>query len=238
MTRSLLSVMDHQNSATSSTRSVDGVNGGRSVWQRVSRPEVVLAVGSPILLLVDIGLIIVFVLKENWQGVIYSGVVFLAWSQVIFWFFRTRTLLVAHRQIRSGTRDPEAADSPPPYEEVIKTEAPPPPYYMVVPEGGWSTSVPGCSSYTGKDSSSLKKGAPSGHSGHLSSAGRDCSGITAPYIHHITSDETTTSSTTSTQPPAYIDPVQVIRAPIVTSLPAPTHKPATREGSRTPDEGV
>lgn len=101
VTRSLLSAMDHQNSATSSTRSVDDVNGGRSVWQRVSRPEVVLAVGSPILLLVDIGLIIVFVLSENWQGVIYSGVVFFAWSQVIFWFFRTRTLVDARRQVNS-----------------------------------------------------------------------------------------------------------------------------------------
>lgn len=99
MTSSLLPAMDHQNSVTSSIRSVDGGSGGRRVWHRVSRPEVVLAVGLPVLLLVDIALIIVFVLTENWQGVIYSGVVFLAWSQVIFWFFRTRSLLDARHQV-------------------------------------------------------------------------------------------------------------------------------------------
>lgn len=142
-------------------------------------------------------------------------------------------------QVRSSSRDPEAAaDAPPPYEEVIKTEAPPPPYYMVVPEGGWACGTQSCSSYTGKESSSPKKGGPSGLGGNVASVGRDCGGITAPYIHHITSDETTGSSITSAPLPAYVDPVQVIREPIVTSLPAPTHKSATREGSRTPDEGV
>lgn len=95
MTSSSLPAMDHQDSVTSSTSSV----GGSGVWRRVSRPSVLVAVGSPILLLIDIGLIVVFLLRENWQGVIYSGVAFLAWTQVIYWFFRTRTLVHARRQV-------------------------------------------------------------------------------------------------------------------------------------------
>lgn len=91
--------MDHQNSVTSSTRSAGSVDDSGRWWQRVSRPDVVLAVGSPILLLVDIGLIIVFLLRENWKGVIYSGVAFLVWAQVIFWFFKTRTLLHTRQQV-------------------------------------------------------------------------------------------------------------------------------------------
>lgn len=148
------------------------------------------------------------------------------------------TLVSLSLQVRSGTDPEAAADTPPPYEEVIKTEAPPPPYYMVVPEGGWSSGMPSCSTYTGKDTSSPKKGDPSGLSNHGVSVGHECGGITAPYIHHITSDETTSIPATFIQPLTYNDPVQVIRAPIVTCLPAPTHKPATREGSRTLDAGV
>lgn len=90
--------MDHQNSVTSSTRSAGG-DGGSSVWRRLTRPSVVLAVGSPIVLLVDIGLVIVFLLRENWQGVVYSGVAFLAWTQVIFWFFRSRPFIYTRHQV-------------------------------------------------------------------------------------------------------------------------------------------
>ena len=119
-------------------------------------------------------------------------------------------------------------DRPPPYEEVIKTEAPPPPYYMVVSEGDWSSGTHN----TNYDAA--KEGLPSKKSKSMRLSGQQeagitsvCGGITAPYIHHITSDEYSHIPNTSSAP---IDHVQVITAPInreIRRLVVPIHKPTT-----------
>ncbi|XP_071512545.1 uncharacterized protein [Panulirus ornatus] len=112
-----------------------------SFWRRVLRPTVLAALLSPILLVLDSALITVFILQQNWRAVILTSAMFLGGAQVIFWYFRAKTLLVAnherhHQQVRPGlvTGEGERDDDPPTYDEVIKTEAPPPPYYMVVSE--------------------------------------------------------------------------------------------------------
>lgn len=231
----LESTMDQQNNTTDSSSS-------RRMWHRVLRPTVVLAVGSPVILLVNIGLVIVFLLRENWQGVILSSVAFIAWTQVVYWYFRARSLLQPSHQARSGASHPETTvDVPPPYEEVIKTEAPPPPYYMVVSEGGWSSGTYGSASHANKESLPYKKSRSSGSGDQQAEeAGNVCVGITAPYIHHITSDEHSHASTTSS---TLFDHAQVIRAPInreIRRLAVPTHKPTpTRSTARDtlPDAG-
>lgn len=101
MLSSSLSAMDQQNTTTNSSSGGggDGSNSSSSVWHRVLRPSVVLAVGSPVVLLVNIGLVIVFLLRQNWHGIILCSIAFIAWTQVIYWFFRARTLLQPRSQV-------------------------------------------------------------------------------------------------------------------------------------------
>ncbi|MPC21175.1 hypothetical protein E2C01_014151 [Portunus trituberculatus] len=98
--------MDQQITTANSRRdSIDDANNNNSsscVWRRVLRPSVVLAVSSPVILIFDIALAIVFLLRQNWQGVIFTSVAFIAWTQLVYWFFRARTLLQPHYQRNDG----------------------------------------------------------------------------------------------------------------------------------------
>lgn len=122
---------------------------------------------------------------------------------------------------------------PPPYEEVIKTEAPPPPYYMVVSEGGWSSGIHDSDSHTIKEGLPSKKSKSSELGNQQeATAANGCGGITAPYLHSITSDERGHISATSS---AFFDHVQVIRTPIdreICRLAVPTHKPVPTRPDR------
>ncbi|KAK8394686.1 hypothetical protein O3P69_005872 [Scylla paramamosain] len=224
------SAMDQQGTTTNGRRdSTDEANSNNSnscMWRRVLRPSVVLAVSSPIILIADIGLAVVFLLRQNWQGVILTSVAFIVWTQIVYWFFRARTLLQPHYQVHSDDES-EAADDdvPPSYEDVIKTEAPPPSYYMVVAEGGWSSGSYSSNAHAPKDELPHRNRFSRPHHQHEPAQPSVSSGITAPYLHHITSDECTCIPATS----ALNDHVQVIRAPIdreISRLSVPIHKPA------------
>ncbi|KAG0714050.1 hypothetical protein GWK47_014879 [Chionoecetes opilio] len=78
---------------TTTTTSDDGDLSHSSLWRRVLRPPVLLAVGSPVVLVISLVLLAVFLLRENWHGVLLSAVAFVTWTQLIYWFFRARTLL-------------------------------------------------------------------------------------------------------------------------------------------------
>lgn len=222
--------MDQQNTVTNnlrgSTDDADSNNSRCCVWRRVLRPSVVLAVSSPVILIADIGLAIIFLLRQNWEGVILTCVTFIIWTQVVYWFFRARTLLQPHYQIHSD-EDSEAADDdvPPSYEDVIKTEAPPPSYYMVVAEGGWSSGNYSSNAHEDKDELPHRSMFSRHHQQQEPAQASVCRGITAPYLHHITSDECTHIPATS----APNDHLHLIRAPIdreISCLAVPIHKPA------------
>ncbi|MPC21174.1 hypothetical protein E2C01_014150 [Portunus trituberculatus] len=135
--------------------------------------------------------------------------------------------LTNDRLIHSDDESEAANDDvPPSYEDVIKTEAPPPSYYMVVAEGGWSSGNYSNNVHAPKDELPHRNKSSRPHHRQEPTQASVCTGITAPYLHHITSDEYTHIPVTSS---ALNDQLHVIRAPIdreISNLAVLTHKPS------------
>lgn len=102
---------------------------------------------------------------------------------------------------------------------------------MVVAEGGWSSGNYSNNAHAPKDELPHRnKSSRPCHEQELAQA-NVCSGITAPYLYHITSDEYTHIPPTSS---ALNDYLQVIRAPIdreISHLAVLAHKPAPAQPS-------